>query len=50
VFGSVVSLDEDALLEAGSGADERDEVGCVHGSPLLCGLDQLERHRDAGGP
>ncbi len=44
------SFDEFALVERGAGADERDEVRCVHRAPaLLCGLDQLERHRDTGG-
>src|SRR3954470_10084283 len=46
----VVAFDEDAAFEAGSGADEGDQVGCVDGAPAgLGGLDQLERHRDPGG-
>ena len=46
---AVGSFDEFAGLEAGSGADERDEVGCVHGAPaVLGGFDELERHREAG--
>lgn len=44
------SLDEHALLEHCAGSDEGDRVGCVDGTPPgLCGLDVLERHRDAGG-
>jgi hypothetical protein len=40
-----------AGLERVSGSDEGDEVECVHGPPpVLCGLDQLERHRDPGSP
>jgi hypothetical protein len=37
-WGVVVgSFDEFACLEACAGADERDEVGCVHGAPAgLC--------------
>ncbi len=39
------------LSNAGAGADEGDEVGCVDGAPAgLGGLDELERHRDPGGP
>ena len=46
----VGSFDELALLEPGSRADQGDEVGCVDGAPAgLCGLDELERHCDAGG-
>ena len=46
-----LSFDELALEERGAGADERDEVWCVDRAPaLLCGLDQLERHRDPGSP
>jgi hypothetical protein len=42
LFGS---FDEFAGLEDGAGADECDEVGCVHCSPAsLGGLDELERH------
>jgi hypothetical protein len=34
-----------------AGSDQRDEVGRIDGSPpLLGGLDELERHRHAGGP
>lgn len=41
---------QDALLERGSGLDACDKVGRVHCPPTgLCGLDQPERHRDAGG-
>ena len=47
---TVGSFDEFAGLEAGSGADEGDEVGCVHGAPaVLGGLDELECHREPGG-
>jgi len=36
------ALDQLAAFEAGSGADEGDEVGCVHGPPpSLGGLDEL---------
>ena len=39
-----------AAFEAGPGADERDEVGCVDGAPaFLGGLDQLECQGDPGG-
>lgn len=50
MFGSVVvSVDEDTFLEASSGADESDEVGCVDRTPPgLSGLDELERYRDPG--
>jgi hypothetical protein len=42
------SFDELAGLEAGTGPDERDEVGRVHGAPAgLRGLDEFERHRQA---
>jgi len=45
------AFDEGAAFESCAGADERDEVWCVDRAPaLLCGLDQLERHRDPGGP
>ncbi len=45
----VGAFDQFAVLEAGAGADEGDEVGCVHGTPAgLCGLDELERHGQAG--
>lgn len=41
---------EAAAFEAGPGADERDEVGCVDGAPaFLGGVDQLECHGDPGG-
>jgi hypothetical protein len=46
-----LTLNEDASLEAGSGTDKGDEVGRVDRAPaVLCGLDQLERHRQARGP
>jgi hypothetical protein len=45
-----LSFDEAALVEPGVGADKRDEVGCVDRTPpLLSGLDELERHRQASG-
>jgi len=48
----VGSLDEDAAFEAGSGADEGDEVGCDDGSPPAPGgLDELgvvETHNGQG--
>jgi hypothetical protein len=45
----VGSLDEFAVLEAGAGSNQGDEVGCVDGAPPgLCGLDELECHRDPG--
>ena len=52
LLGWVVgSLDEFALLEGGAGADQRDEVGRVDGTPAgLCGLDELEGHGHSGGP
>jgi len=38
-----------AVGEAGSGADEGDEVGRVHRTPPgLGGFDELERHRQVG--
>ena len=44
------SFDEFAVVERRTGADEGDEVWCVHRSPPgLRGLDELERHRDTGG-
>jgi hypothetical protein len=47
----VGSFDEFAVLESGSGAYQSDEVRCVDGAPSgLSGLDQFERHRDAGCP
>ena len=43
-------FDEFAVLESCAGSDQRDEVGCVHSAPPgLCGLDELEGHRDSGG-
>ena len=43
------SFDEFAVVERRTGTDEGDEVGCVHRPPPgLRGLDQLERHRQAG--
>lgn len=45
------AFNEVPAFEAGSGADEGGEVGCVHGSPAgLSGLDELEDHRQGGGP
>ena len=45
----VGSFDQVAVGEAGSGADEGDEVGRVHRTPPgLGGFDELERHRQAG--
>jgi hypothetical protein len=39
-----------AAFEAGAGADEGDEVGCVHCSPAgLGGLDELEDHGEGSG-
>ena len=47
----VGSFDELAVLERRAGTDQGDELGCVHGTPPgLCGLDELERHGDTGGP
>jgi hypothetical protein len=47
---SLGAFDELAAFEAGSGTDERDEVGCVHGpSPLLSGLDEHEDHGQSSG-
>lgn len=44
------AFDEAAASGAGSGADEGDEVGCVHGPPPLSGgLDELEDHGECGG-
>jgi hypothetical protein len=40
-----------ASLELRSGVDEGDQMWRVDRSPAgLGGLDQLERHRDTGGP
>src|SRR6266571_3348079 len=48
--GGGLSFDEAALVEPGAGAGERDEVGRVdRPPPLLGGLDELERHGQAGG-
>ena len=45
-----VSFDELAAFEPGAGADECDEMWCVDCAPVgLRGLDELERHREAGG-
>ena len=45
------SFDELAGLEHGAGADERDQVGCVHGAPAgLGGLDELKCHGQPGRP
>ena len=47
---AVGSFDELAGFEAGPGADEGDEVGCVDRPPaVLGGFDELERHRQSGG-
>jgi hypothetical protein len=44
------AFDEVAAFEAGSGPDEGNEMGCVHGSPAALGrLDQLEDHSQGGG-
>lgn len=44
------AFDEVAALEAGSGTDHGDEVGCVRGPPPLPGgLDELEDHGQGGG-
>ena len=49
VIGSL-AFDELALLGGCSGSDKGHEVGGVDGAPaVLGGLDQLERHRGAGG-
>jgi hypothetical protein len=46
----VGSLDELASLELRAGADEGDQMWRVDRSPAGLGrLDQLERHRQAGG-
>jgi hypothetical protein len=43
-------FDELAAFEAGAGADEGDEVGCVDRATAgLGGLDEFERHGQAGG-
>jgi hypothetical protein len=48
-FG-LCAFDELAAFEAGAGAHQGDEVGCVdRAPPVLGGLDELERHRKAGG-
>ena len=45
----VGSFDEFAVVESGAGADERNEVGCVHGAPTgLGGFDEFEGHGEAG--
>lgn len=44
------AFDEVAAFEAGSGADDGDEVGCVHGPPTLPGgLHESEAHGQGGG-
>ena len=46
----VGSFDEDAVGEGRAGADEGNQVGCVHGAPaVLGGLDELVGHRYSGG-
>ena len=46
----VGSFDLFAVGEGDAGADERDQVGCVHHAPPgLGGFDELERHRYASG-
>lgn len=43
-------FDELAVVEPGTGADQGDQVGALRGPPAgLSGLEELERHRDAGG-
>jgi hypothetical protein len=45
-----VAFNELAAFEAGPGAGERDEVGCVDSAPaFLGGVDQLECRGDPGG-
>jgi hypothetical protein len=45
----VGSFDEFAVLEPRAGADQGDQVGCVHGAPaVLGGFDEFEGHRHAG--
>jgi hypothetical protein len=47
----VGSFDEFSFLEPGAGTNQGDEVRGVDGAPAgLCRLDELERHRDSGGP
>ena len=47
----LVALIEHAVLECRTGPDQGDRVRRVHGAPPgLRGLDELEQHRDAGGP
>lgn len=44
------AFNEVSSFEAGSGADEGEEVGRIHGPPpLLGGLDELEDHGQGGG-
>lgn len=50
-WGDLFAFDEHALVEPGPGAYEGDQVRRVDGAPaLLGGLDELERHREGGGP
>ena len=46
---ALVAFEEHAVVEHRTGAHQRDEVGAVHGPPVLGRLDQLERHREPGG-
>ncbi len=50
-LGVVGSFDEFAFAQCRTGADERNEVGCVDSPPpALGGFDELERHDDPGCP
>lgn len=45
-----LSFDEEAILEAGAGSDEGDEVRCGDRSPTsLGGLDEFEDYREGRG-
>src|SRR5262245_7932413 len=49
--GPVGSFDEFAVDEGGAGADESDQVGCVHRAPAVLGrLHGLEGHGQPGRP
>ena len=49
--GFVGPFNELSFIEFGAGADECHEVGGVDGTPAgVCGFDELECHRDSGGP